>query len=140
MSTNFAFSDFFKNSLDLNQLFSTQRRNIETVSAVNQTVVESAQAISRRQAEVARDNVESILKASKDILSGNTPEASLAKQSDLAKSIFENTLANIREIVETATKSSFEAFDILNQRAAESLAEISKAAGQAPAAKKSNKQ
>lgn len=137
--SNFAFGDLFKNSLDMNQLFATQRRNVETLSAVNQAMVESAQAIARRQAEIARDNVESVLKASKDIFSGNNPEASIAKQSDLAKSIFENTLSNLREVVETATKSSFEAFDIVNQRMAESLSEVSKAAGNAAPAKKAAK-
>jgi phasin family protein len=138
MSSNYAFADYFKNALDFNQLFSTQRRNIEAISAVNQAVVESAQAISRRQAEVVRDNVESMLKASKEIFTSGSPENNISKQADLAKSIFENTLSNLREITETVTKSSFEAFDALNERAKESLEELSKAANSAPA-KKSNK-
>jgi phasin family protein len=129
MNYNNAFSDMFKNAFDFNQLFSTQRRNIEALSAANQAVVEGAQAISRRQAEVIRSNVEDALKASKDILTTGTPETNLTKQSDFAKSIFENTLTNLREITEMATKSGFEAFDVLNRRAAETLEEISKAAG-----------
>lgn len=129
MNYNNAFSDLFKNAFDFNQLFSTQRRNIEALSAANQAVVEGAQAISRRQAEVIRSNVEDALKASKEILTTGTPETNLTKQSDYAKSIFENTLTNLREITEMATKSGFEAFDVLNKRAAETLEEISKAAG-----------
>jgi phasin family protein len=128
MAYNNPFSDLFKNSFDFNQLFATQRRNIEALSAANQAVVEGVQAISRRQAEVVRSNVEGVLKASKDIMSSGTPESNLTKQAELTKSIFENTLSNLREITETATKSGFEAFDVLNKRMAESLEEISSAA------------
>ena len=122
-----AFSDMFKNMVDFNQIFSTQRRNIEAFSAANQAVVEGAQAVSRRGAEVMRDNVESALKASKDMMTGGSPEASLSKQADYTRSFFETTLSNLREMGEMITKSSFEAFDVLNRRAAESMEEIGKA-------------
>lgn len=124
---NQAFADMFKNSFDFNQLFSTGRRNMEALSAANQVVVESAQTISRRQAEVARANIDNALKVSKDIMTSGTPETSISKQSDLMKAFFENTLTNLREVSELVTKSSFEAFDVLNRRTAESLEEISKA-------------
>lgn len=137
MSYNFAFTDMFKNAVDFNQLFSTQRRNIEAFSAANQVVVEGAQAISRRQAEVIRDNVENALKASKDLFTTGTPETNLTKQADFAKEIFETTLSNLREITEMATKSGFEAFDVLNKRAAETLEEVSSAAPAKAAKKKS---
>lgn len=132
MSYNYAFADMFKNAWDFNQLFSTQRRNIEALSAVNQVVVEGAQAIARRQAEVARENVENVLKASKDLMTSGTPESSLSKNADFTRNFFENTLSNLREVTEMATKSSFEAFDVLNKRAAESLEEISSAANVNP--------
>lgn len=124
-----AFTDAFKNSVDFNQLFSTQRRNIEALTAANQAAVEGVQTIARRQAEIARTNVESVLKASKDILTSGTPETNMAKQAELTKSFFEGALSNLREVTELVTKSSFEVFDVLNQRAAESLEEISKASG-----------
>lgn len=127
MTYNNPFNDSFKNMWDFNQLFSTQRRNIEALAEINQTIVEGAQAISRRQAEVARDNVENVLKASKDMLTGGSPENSIAKQADFTKAIFENTLSNLREVSEMLTKSSFEAFDVLNKRTAESLEEITRA-------------
>jgi phasin family protein len=126
MSYN-AFADVFKNTLDFNQLFSTQRRNIEAISAANQAAVEGAQAIARRQAEITRSNVETALKASKDLLTSGTPETNLAKQAELTKSFFEGALTNLREVSEMATKASFEVFDVLNQRAAETFEEISKA-------------
>lgn len=132
-----AFADMFKNMWDFNQLFSTQRRNIEAFSEANQVVVESAQAISRRQAEIAREGVENVLKASKDMMTGGSPEASMSKNAEMTRSFFEGALGNLREVVEMVTKSGFEAFDVLNRRAAESFEEVSKAAGNA--AKKSGK-
>lgn len=136
MSQNYAFADWFKNTWDFNQLFSTQRRNIEALSEANQAVVEGCQAASRCSAEAVRTNVESLIKSSKDMFTSGTPEASLSKQADFARSLFENTLANLREMSEMVTKSSFEAFDVLNRRAAESLEEISKASATAAHSKK----
>jgi phasin family protein len=131
MSYNNAFADLFKNSVDFNQVLTTGRRNVEAVAAANQVVVESAQAISRRQAEVTRANIENALKVSKDMMTSGSPEASISKQQDLAKAFFENTLGNLREVSELVTKSSFEAFDVINRRIAESIEEVSKATGAA---------
>jgi len=138
MTYNNAFADLFKNTFDLNQLFATQRRNIEALSAANQAVVEGAQAISRRQAEVVRASVEDVLKASKELLTSGTPETNLNKQADYTKTIFENALLNLREITEMATKSGFEAFDVINKRTAESLEEISSATQKATPKKKAS--
>lgn len=136
MSQNYAFNELFKNTWDFNQMFSTQRRNIEALSEANQAVVEGCQAASRCQAEAVRENVESLLKSSKDMFNGGTPEANISKQADFARSLFENTLANLREISEMVTKSSFEAFDVLNRRAAETMEEFSKASATTTHSKK----
>ena len=130
MNNPYAFADTFnsfKNFLDFNQLFSTQRRNIEALSAANQVVVEGAQAVTRRQAEVMRENVEELLRASRELMTTGSPESNLSRQAEFAKNIVENTLTNLREVTEMITKSGFEAFDVLNKRAAESLEEINKA-------------
>lgn len=127
MNNPYAFADLFKNTFDLNQVFATQRRNIEALSAANQAIVEGAQAVSRRQAEAVRESVENVLKASREIFTGGTPETSFTKQAEVAKDVFQSALDNIREVTEMVTKSSFEAFDVLNKRASESLEELSKA-------------
>lgn len=138
MTYNYAFTDFFKNNFDFNQMFAGQRRDIEAASAINQIAVESAQEISRRNAELARENVEAMLKAGKDMMSGSNPEASLSKNAQAARSFFENGLAHMREMSEMMTKSSFEAYDVMNRRAAEKMEELSKVSA-AAAPKKSAK-
>lgn len=123
-----AWSEFKLPAVDVNSLTAAHRRNMEVFSAANQVISESVQAISRRQAEVLRANVETMLKASKDIWANKSPETNATKQVELAKSMYESAVTNAREISEMASKSSFEAFDLISKRAAESLSEINKAA------------
>lgn len=136
MSYTQAFSDMFKNTVDVNQVFATGRRNLEAANEAGQVVVESVQTISRRCGEVARANIDNAIKVSKELLTSATPETAISKQSDLMKAFFENTLSNLREVSELVTKSSFEAFDVLNRRTAESLEEISKASANAASSAK----
>lgn len=123
-TNNFAsFAEFFKAPVDMNKVFDSQRRNIEAASEAVQTVVEGVQAVSRRQAEVLREGVEQALASSRQLLSSGTPEAGLAKQAELARNLFESAVINFREVSELLTKTSFEAFDVLNSRASEAISE-----------------
>ena len=132
-NTNYAaFAELFKSpAVDVNKLFDNQRRNVEALSAAVQVGVESAQALSRRGAEVLRDHVEQTLKASRELFASGTPEASLAKQAELARTLFESNVVNFREMTELFTKTSFEAFDVLNRRASEAMHEV-QSTGTAP--------
>lgn len=122
------FGDFKTPAFDFNSLFELQRRNVEAFAAANQVVAEGVQAIARRQAEVVRNNVDTVLNASKDLVAGGSPEINVEKQAALTKNLFEKSLANAREVSEMVTKSSFEAFDLLNKRASESIEELGKVA------------
>lgn len=134
--TNAAYADIFKiwsdfkppfaaPSFDFNSIFTIQRRNIEALTAANQVMAEGIQAVTRRQAEIARSNVEQAIKATREIIATGSPEGGAAKQADFAKGQFEKTLTNLREVSEMVTKSGFEAFDLLNKRIAETFEEIS---------------
>ena len=112
-------------SFDVSSAVSIGRRNAEAVTAAGQAVSESVQAISRRQAELARTNVEKLLKTTKDMLVNGSPEINTGKQVELAKTMFEASLNNLREVSELVTKSGFEVFDVLNKRATESIEELS---------------
>lgn len=109
---------------DMNRAVAFGRRNAEAVTAAGQAVSESLQAISRRQAELTRAHVETVLKTSKDMLVNGSPEINTGKQVELAKALFESSLNNLREVSELMTKSGFEVFDVLNRRASESIEEI----------------
>jgi phasin family protein len=116
-------------SVDVNRVLSSGRKTAEAYSAAGQAVAESCQAIVRRQAELARAQVEKTLKTCKDMLVNGSPEINTTKQMELAKSMFESSLNNLREVSELATKSCFEAFDVLNRRASESIEEMTSEIG-----------
>ncbi|MDX2096055.1 MAG: TIGR01841 family phasin [Alphaproteobacteria bacterium] len=128
------FSDFKAPTLgslptvDVNQLMASGRRNAETCSAVGQTLAESVQTITRRQADLARAQVEKLLKTTKDMLVNGSPEINTTKQVELAKTMFESSLNNLREVSELVAKSGFEMFDKVNRRASESIEELTGAA------------
>lgn len=111
--------------MDVNRMFTLQRKNMEAFSAATQAVNGSLQAIARRSAEFVRDNVEEALSTSREIMTGNTaPEKAAEKQSEFAKQSFQNSLEQIREVTEMASKAQFEAFDILSARFSRSIDEV----------------
>jgi phasin family protein len=123
-------------SFDMNQMMNVGRKNAEACTAATQALTESCQAISRRQAELARTQVEKTLKACKDMLTNATPEANTTKQVELAKSAFESSFNNLREVYELVTKSNLEAFDKLSRRTSQSIEELSATATSTSAKKK----
>lgn len=125
-----AFKSFgdFKPSVDVNKLLSTQKRNAEAFSAASQVLTAGLQAVARRQAEILQANAKNSLQLTKDLFSSaGNPEANTAKQTEFAKETVEAGLSNTRELVELASKSSIEAFDLINKRIAESISELSDA-------------
>ena len=112
-------------SFDVSEVLNYGRRNAEAVTAAGQSLAEGVQAIARRQAELTRAQVETVLKTTKDMLVNGSPEINTAKQAELAKRVFEASLNNLREVSELVTKSGFEVFDVLNKRATESIEELS---------------
>ena len=122
--------DFKAPAFDLNNFFSAQRRNLETLTAANQIIAEGFQNATRRQADLARSNFEQAIKVSREMASG-APEMNPSKQAELAKSQFEKGMHSMREFVEMVTKPSLEAFDLLNKRLVENFEELSETASTA---------
>ena len=59
------------------------------------------------------------------MLVNGSPEINTTKQVEFAKTLFESSLNNLREVGELVTKSGFEVFDVLNRRASQTLEEFS---------------
>lgn len=122
---NFQAPQTFKTpAVDMNKFFTLQRKNIEAFSAATQALSEGTQAIARRGAEFVRDHVEEALNTSREVMAaGAAPDKAMEKQGDFAKSVIENTVDQLREVTEMATKTQFEAFDILSSRFSRSVEE-----------------
>lgn len=117
------FKGFQYPQIDMNEVFSVYRKNLEAFSAANQIMSEGAQTIARRGAEFMRDNVEESLNATRELMTTNTPEKNAAKQAEYTKQAAQNSMNQFREVTEMATKSQFEAFDVLSNRFASSIEE-----------------
>jgi len=128
------FADFFKffnadafkaSPIDMNSVFSIYRRNIEAISAANQAVTEGFQAIVRRSVEIAKANAEEALSTSREFMSNTSPEAKVAKSTEVTKNLVEKSFDNVREMAELAAKSNVTAYDIVNKRIVQSFDELS---------------
>lgn len=117
--------EFKSPSFDVNQVMSIGRRNAEAFSTAGTVVAESVQTLSRQQAESVRNNVERVLKTAKEMMVSGSPEINTSKQAELARTLFETSMNQFREMSEMVAKSMFEASDVITKRAAESIEEIS---------------
>jgi len=112
----------------INTVVDIQRRNVEALTAANQTIAQGLQTVVQRQGEIARQSV----KQFQDLLfvkpSSTSVEETLVKQIDVAKTSYEKTVANARELGDIVAKVGLEAADILSRRVVASLDEIKAAA------------
>lgn len=118
-------AEFKMPSFDVEALIQAQRKNFEAFVAANQLAVEGIQAVAKRQADIVRETIEELTKASRDLGSATqAPDARMAKQVELAKSSYEKALANLRELSEMMLKSNNDAFGVINKRITEALDEV----------------
>ncbi len=118
------FAEFKIPGFDMEALVSTQRRNIEAVTAANQLAIEGVQGVFRRQAEILRQLVEESAANLRELTAAGAPEQKIAQQTELVKTAFEKALGNLRELTEMVARSNTEAANVLTKRVGESLAEL----------------
>src|SRR5258707_2233842 len=109
---------------DVESLVAAQRKNIEAFTQANQLAVEGAQAVARRQVEIARQAVDEASALMREWTQPGAPEERIAKNAEIAKTAFEKGIANARELAELVTKANTDAFNILNKRVAEGFEEL----------------
>ena len=119
-----AFAGFTFPGFDVESLVAAQRKNLEALTQANQLAVEGAQAVARRQVELARQAVDEASAVLREWTQPGAPEDRLAKNVELAKQAFEKGVANAREIAELVAKANAEAFNVIQKRVAESFEEI----------------
>ena len=112
--------------LDVTTVLDIQRRNVEALTAANQTIAQGLQTVVQRQGEIARQSV----KQFQDLVSvkPTSVEETLVKQIDVAKTSYEKTVADARELGDLVAKVGSEAVDILSRCVVASLDEVKAAA------------
>jgi phasin family protein len=121
-------SQFKFPGMSLDAAMAAQRRNIEALTTANQLAMEGMQSVARRQMEIVRQSMEEMASMATALMSPAAPEARLERQAELAKSAFERTLSNLKELGEMVSKSNAEAADVINRRIGEMLDEVKAAA------------
>jgi phasin family protein len=99
----------------INTVVDIQRRNVEALTAANQTIAQGLQTVVQRQGEIARQSV----KQFQDLVSFTPSSASvretLVKRIDLTKTSYEKSVADARELGDIVAKVGTEAADILSR-------------------------
>jgi phasin family protein len=114
--------------LDVNALIDSQRKNLEAVTQANRVALEGMQAVAKRQAEILQQTLGEAVAAVEALTGSGSPQDAAAKQAELVKAAYEKALANMKELAELVAKSNAEASETINNRIAETLDEIKKAA------------
>lgn len=108
--------DFKVPGIDVETLVASQRKNIEALTQANKVAFEGIQALFKRQVEIARQSIEESATVARQVVEAGTPQEKAVRQTELTKDVFEQALANARELSEIVAKSNSEAFDLLNKR------------------------
>ena len=133
------FKGFALPQMNTETLAESQRKNLEVATAVSRLVFEGFQSLTTRQGEIAKDRIEGYTKGTEAIAGSKTPEEAVAKQADLAESIFEETVTDAGTLTDLATKSANAIFQVVEQRFTESLDEFRNAGQQNGKAKANSK-
>lgn len=118
------FAGFTFPGFDVEALMATQRKNLEAFTQANQLAVAGFQALAKMQVELTRAAMDQASTLVRDWAETSAPEVKLQKQAEFAKQALEKGVSNTRELVELASKTQTEAFDVLKKRFTESVDEM----------------
>ena len=113
---------------DVTTVVDIQRRNVEALTAANQTIAQGLQTVVQRQGEIARQSVKQFQDLVSFKPSSTSVTETLVKQIDVAKTSYEKNVTNARELGDLVAKVGSEAADILSRRVVASLDEVKAAA------------
>lgn len=111
--------------VDMDTIVASQKKNVEALVAANRTVVEGAQAVIKRQAEIMQEAMAEMTKVVETLgKAGSSPQDLVATQVDLVKGGLERTFASMQELAQMVAKSQSEATSQINTRITASLDEF----------------
>jgi phasin family protein len=128
---SFAGFDFAKliescqiSGVDMKVLIDMEKKNIDALIEVNRSAYDSWQNLMARQAEVLQETMKAIATEASN-------EAVVGRRTEIARQGFENALANMRQLAETATEQQKQTVEILRRRFEEGMAALRARGGSA---------
>ena len=103
--------------VDMMSLVDMEKKNIDALTEVNRSAYESWRNLMARQAEVFQETMKAIAAEASN-------EAATGRRAEIARQGFEQALANMRQLAETATESQKQTIEILRRRFEEGMASM----------------
>jgi phasin family protein len=119
-----AFGDFRFPHFDADAIVAAQRKNVEALMQANQLAVEGVRAIAERQAEIMQQTLGQASSLLREWTQPDAPIEKLAKNVEVARQAFENTVANVRELNHIRAKASEDVFNVIARRVSHGLDEV----------------
>lgn len=123
-----AFSQFQVPGVDVNAIIASQQKNLDALTAANQTAIEGIRAVVTRQSEIMQQTMLATASAIEAMTKSGSPQDASVKQAELVRSTFEKALADMTEIADMVARSNLSASAAINKRLSESLDEVKKLA------------
>jgi phasin family protein len=109
--------------LDVSKIVETQRKDIEAITQANQAAYEGMQELAKRQMEILQETVTEWQAAMTQAT--NRESTTAAQRAELAEKTFGKVFANMRELAEMAVKAQTQAWEVIQKRFQENLADLS---------------
>jgi phasin family protein len=113
---------------DIDAFITANKRNMEVLSAANRVALEGAQAVARRHMEIMQSSMTELTEGMRALAGAEAPQAKAAKQAELLKKAYEQSVSNIKELGDLIQKANGEALSLLHTRFVEAMDEVKKLA------------
>jgi phasin family protein len=110
--------------VDVDKLVDVHLRNLDALAQSTQIATEGAKSLAIKQKEIAESAFNEAVCLVRDFKPTGNPQEILAKQTELARRVFDATIENTRDLAELAKKSNDEAVAIVGDRIRSSITEI----------------
>lgn len=110
--------------VDSAKLAESQRKTIEAITEAQRTALNGAQQVMQRQMDIARELPQAQTQAAERIGKADSAEAGIAAQTEIAKTAYETSVRNLRELAELSANVQQKTFNLLNTRLTESFDEL----------------
>lgn len=112
-------------NFDMSQCSDVMKQNMDATMKASQVSAQNTQAIMKRAGEIAQKQIGEAIEAGRDVTSSQNPEQAMQKQQQYISNLTSKSLANQREMLEMASKSIMEVYDIFSNKFNENMNNVS---------------
>ena len=110
--------------VNMDALVSSQRQNVEALSAANYAAMEGIKAVGEWQMKILQETMQELTAAIGSLANVGSPQQMVAVETELAKKAFETAVSKMWELAAIMTSAYEQATDAIVRRVPRSLDEI----------------